>query len=97
MEKICENIFLLWEETKSENETLKMQAARISRKATFVALKHYFSKELSDNFEKVIDNLDSEAHEVLRPEDNIIFVGFKSTGNYIGDMLKIPGSLENQS
>jgi hypothetical protein len=45
--------------TKKKN--LTTQAARISRKATFVALKCSLSKELLDYLEKAIDRLDLEA------------------------------------
>jgi hypothetical protein len=40
---------------------LTAQAARISRKATSIALKCSLSKELLDDLEKAIDKLDLEA------------------------------------
>jgi hypothetical protein len=44
---------------------LNTQAARISRKATSVALKCSMSKELIDDLEKTIDKLDLEADNSL--------------------------------
>ena len=49
----------------SEKETLKTHAARISRKATSIALKCSVSKELLDDLEKAINNLDLEADSSL--------------------------------
>jgi len=49
----------------TEQESLKTHAARISRKATSVALKCSLSKELLDDLEKAIDKLDSEADNSL--------------------------------
>jgi len=46
-------------------ESLQTHAARISRKATSVALKCSLSKELLDDLEKAIDKLDSEADNSL--------------------------------
>jgi hypothetical protein len=54
-----ENFFVERQEAKKEN--LTTQAARISRKATSVALKCSLSKELLDDLEKAIDKLDLEA------------------------------------
>jgi hypothetical protein len=45
----------------TENENLTTQAARISRKATSIALKCSLSKELLDDLEKAIDKLDLDA------------------------------------
>ena len=47
------------------NETSKTQAARISRKATSIALKCSVSKEILDDLEKAIDKLDLEADNSL--------------------------------
>ena len=44
---------------------MKTQAARISRKATSVALKCTRSKQLLDDFKKAIDKLDLEADNTL--------------------------------
>ncbi|BAF23634.2 Os08g0389800 [Oryza sativa Japonica Group] len=49
----------------SEKETLKTHAARISQKATSIALKCSVSKELLDDLEKAINNLDLEADSSL--------------------------------
>ena len=46
-------------------ESLQTHAARISQKATSVALKCSLSKELLDDLEKAIDKLDSEADNSL--------------------------------
>lgn len=48
-----------------ENETSKAQAALIARKATSIALKCSVSKELLDNLERKIDQLDLEADTTL--------------------------------
>ena len=48
-----------------ERESLKTQAVRISRKATSVALKCSLFKELLDDLENAIDNLDLEADNSL--------------------------------
>ena len=53
------------EKQGSEEESLKTQAARISRKATSVALKCTRSRQLLDDFEKAIDKLDLEADNTL--------------------------------
>jgi hypothetical protein len=45
------------EKQGTQKENLSTQAARISRKATFVALKSSLSKELLDDLEKAIDKL----------------------------------------
>jgi hypothetical protein len=45
----------------AKKENLTAQAARISRKATSIALKCSLSKELLDDLEKAIDKLDLEA------------------------------------
>jgi len=63
MDKICKEGILYRETT--EQESLKTHAARISRKATSVALKCSLSKELLDDLEKAIDKLDSEADNSL--------------------------------
>jgi hypothetical protein len=49
----------------NEDETLKTRAARISRKATSVALKCSGSKKLLDDLEKAISKLDLEADNAL--------------------------------
>ena len=49
------------EKQVTDKETLQTLAARVSRKATFVALKCTTSKELLDELEKAIDKLDLEA------------------------------------
>jgi len=49
------------EKQKSEKESLNTRAARISRKATSLALKCSLSKELLDDLENAIDKLDLEA------------------------------------
>lgn len=43
-----------------------MQAARISRKDTSVALKRSISKQLLDDYEKAIDKLDREADDAIK-------------------------------
>jgi hypothetical protein len=48
-----------------EKESLTNQAARISRKATSIALKCSLLKELLDDLEKAIDNLDLEADNAI--------------------------------
>jgi hypothetical protein len=53
------------EKQGSDKECLKTQAARISRKATSVALKCSRSKELLDYLENAIGNLDLEADNSL--------------------------------
>ena len=53
------------EKQGSEMESLQTHAARISRKATSVALKCSLSKELLDDLEKGIDKLDLEADNSL--------------------------------
>ena len=49
----------------SSHETLQTRAARISRKATSIALKCSVSEELLVELEKAIDMLDEEADESL--------------------------------
>ena len=49
------------EKQESEKESLNTRAARISRKATSLALKCSLSKELLDDLENAIDKLDLEA------------------------------------
>ena len=49
------------EKQESEKESLNTHAARISRKATSLALKCSFSKELLDDLDNAIDKLDLEA------------------------------------
>ncbi|KAJ1263508.1 hypothetical protein BS78_09G190400 [Paspalum vaginatum] len=49
----------------SDNENLKAHAARLSRKATSLALKCSVSKQLLDDLEKALDNLDLEADDSL--------------------------------
>ena len=49
------------EKQEYEKESLNTRAARISRKATSLALKCSFSKELLDDLENAIDKLDLEA------------------------------------
>ena len=49
------------EKQVTDKETLQTLAARVSRKATSVALKCTTSKELLDELEKAIDKLDLEA------------------------------------
>ena len=49
----------------NDNETSKAQCARISRKATSLALKCSVSKDLLDDLEKAIDKLDQEADTTL--------------------------------
>ena len=53
------------EKQGTDTENLKTQAARISRKATSVALKCSTVKELLDDLEKAIDKLDLEADNSL--------------------------------
>ena len=53
------------EKQGSDTGNLKTQAARISRKATSVALKCSTVKELLDDLEKAIDKLDLEADNSL--------------------------------
>lgn len=48
-----------------EKETLQTHAARISRKATSIAMKCSVSKELLESLEKSIDTLDLEADNSL--------------------------------
>jgi nucleotidyltransferase/DNA polymerase involved in DNA repair len=48
-----------------EKESLTTQAARISRKVTSIALKCSLSKELLDDLEKAIDNLDLKADNAI--------------------------------
>ena len=50
---------------ESPHETLQTRAARISRKATSIALKCSVSEELLIELEKAIDMLDQEADESL--------------------------------
>jgi hypothetical protein len=47
------------------NETSKTQVARISQKATSIALKCLVSKEILDDLERSIDKLDLEADNSL--------------------------------
>ena len=49
------------EKQEYEKESLNTRAARISRKATSLALKCSLSKELLDDLENAIDKLDLEA------------------------------------
>ena len=72
----------------NENETLKMQAARISRKATSVALKRSISKELLDEYEKAIDKLDREADEAINQRSEKVSGVSESANDDIGDILK---------
>ncbi|WVZ82159.1 hypothetical protein U9M48_029452 [Paspalum notatum var. saurae] len=53
------------EKIESENETLKTHAARLSRKATSLALKCSMSKPLLDDLEKALDKLNLEADDSL--------------------------------
>ena len=53
------------EKLGTEEESLKTHAARVSRKATSVALKCTRSKELLIDFEKVIDKFDVQADNSL--------------------------------
>ena len=53
------------EKLGTEEESLKTHAARVSRKATSVALKCTRSKELFIDFEKVIDKFDVQADNSL--------------------------------
>ena len=53
------------EKQGTEKKTLQTHAARVSRKATSVALKCSVSKELLDDLEKAIDKLDSESDDSL--------------------------------
>ena len=50
---------------ESTKETLQTRAARISRKATSIALKCSISEELLEELEKAIDMLDQEADDSL--------------------------------
>ena len=53
------------EKQGTKKKTLQTHAARVSRKATSVALKCSVSKELLDDLEKAIDKLDSESDDSL--------------------------------
>jgi branched-subunit amino acid aminotransferase/4-amino-4-deoxychorismate lyase len=53
------------EKIESENENLKAHAARLSRKATSLALKCSVSKPLLDELEKALDKFDLEADDSL--------------------------------
>ena len=53
------------EKQESEKESLNTRAARISRKATSLALKCSVSNDLLDDLEKAIDKLDQEAYSTL--------------------------------
>jgi hypothetical protein len=64
MDNICKKR-ILHREKGAQNENLNTQAARISRKATSVALKCSVSKEFLDDLEKTIDKLDLEADNSL--------------------------------
>ena len=69
-------------------ESLQTHAARISRKATSVALKCSLSKELLDDLEKAIDKLDSEADNSLsKMQEQSNEVPLVST-DYTTDTLK---------
>ena len=48
-----------------DNETSKAQAARISRKATLIALKCSVSKDLLDDLKRAIDKLDQEKKPII--------------------------------
>jgi hypothetical protein len=52
-------------EKKSENENMKAHVARLSQKATSLALKSSVSKPLLDELEKALDKLDLEADDSL--------------------------------
>lgn len=86
--KYAKNGFYCEKKQINENETLKMQAARISRKATSVALKRSISKELLDEYEKAIDKLDREADEAISQRSEKVSGVSESANDDIGDVLK---------
>jgi hypothetical protein len=53
------------EKKASDNDNLKARAARLSRKATSLALKCSLSKPLLDDLEKALDKLDLDADDPL--------------------------------
>ena len=63
--KYAERGFYCEKRKINDNETSKAQCARISRKATSLALKCSVSKDLLDDLEKAIDKLDQEAYSTL--------------------------------
>ncbi|XP_066319597.1 protein FAR1-RELATED SEQUENCE 9-like [Miscanthus floridulus] len=86
--KYAKNGFYCEKKQINENETLKMQAAHISRKATSVALKRSISKELLDEYEKAIDKLDREADEAISQRSEKVSGVSESANDDIGDVLK---------
>ncbi|WVZ99054.1 hypothetical protein U9M48_044408, partial [Paspalum notatum var. saurae] len=71
------------EKTESENETLKTHAARLSRKATSLALKCSVSKPLLDDLEKTLDKLDLEADDSLnKMQENEVPLVSNDPANY---------------
>lgn len=73
---------------RKEEVTLKVQAARISRKATFVALKCSGDKELLDELEKAIDKLDLEADSTLSQRPRTSPKVPESSNECFGEILK---------
>src|SRR5688572_13837181 len=64
MDKICKERILI-QKQGYEEESLKTHTARISRKATSIALKCSKSKELRDLLEEAMDKLDLDADNCL--------------------------------
>lgn len=76
------------EKQKNKNETSKARAARISQKATSIALKCSVSDELLDDLEKAIDKLDLEADNSLSQRPTKSCEVLQSSSDYVGDILK---------
>jgi hypothetical protein len=70
-----------------DNETSRAQAARISRKATSIALKCSVSKDLLDDLERAIEKLDQEADNSLSQRPTQPSGVSQSCFEYAGDML----------
>ena len=68
-----------------EKETLQTHAARISRKATSIAIKCSVSKELLESLEKSIDTLDLEADNSLSQRRPINHCGVSLNCNECGE------------
>jgi hypothetical protein len=64
MDKICKRGFYI-EKKASDNDNLKACVARLSQKATSLALKCSLSKPLLDDLEKALDKLDLDADDSL--------------------------------
>ncbi|WVZ49619.1 hypothetical protein U9M48_000960 [Paspalum notatum var. saurae] len=86
--KYAKRDFSLGNKQISEDETLKTRAARISRKATSVALKCSREKDLLDDLEKAIDKLNLEADDALSQRPIKSGGVSQSSNDLAGDILR---------